>query len=229
MRISDVARAAGCSVRAIRHLHETGAVPEPARTSGNYRDYSASDLVAVLRARALIDAGVAVADTHSPDAVERSISLIDARLALLSQQRARLIALRESPVGMPADVRERLLEVLGDSAYARSEVDAFDLMAVAGVATPATWETLRANLSDDGCVVASRELADIWEELGRMRERDGRVGGAVDKLKALYPQTVMRGVAATLSPGDLPLEFGDLEVQGAQGVAVRALAGEFDA
>ena len=113
MRISDVARAAGCSVRAIRHLHETGAVPEPARTSGNYRDYSAPDLVAVLRARALIDAGVAVADIHSPDAVERSISLIDARLALLSQQRTRLIALQKNPVGMPADVRERLLEVLG--------------------------------------------------------------------------------------------------------------------
>ena len=50
-----------------------------------------------------------------------------------------------------------------------------------------------------------------------------------DRLKALYPLTVMRGVAATLIPGDLTLEFGDLEVQGAQGVAVRALAGEFDA
>ena len=63
MRISDVARAAGCSVRAIRHLHETGAVPEPARTPGNYRDYTVRDLAAVLRARALIDAG-AVSYTH---------------------------------------------------------------------------------------------------------------------------------------------------------------------
>lgn len=145
MRISDVARASRCSVRAIRHLHETRAVAGPARTSGNYRDYSASDLVAVLRARALIDAGVAVADIHSSDAVERSISLIDPRLPLLSQQRARLIALRESPVGMPADVRERLLEALLDADYVRAVIDAFDLMAVASVATAATRETLRTN------------------------------------------------------------------------------------
>lgn len=81
MKISEVAAAAGCSVSAIRHLHETGAVPEPARTSGNYRDYSAADLAAVHRARALIDAGVAVADIHRPDAVERSISLLDDRFA----------------------------------------------------------------------------------------------------------------------------------------------------
>ncbi|UUA88525.1 MerR family DNA-binding transcriptional regulator [Corynebacterium genitalium ATCC 33030] len=38
MKISDVARAAGCSVRAVRHLHETGAVPEPPH---GHADYSA--------------------------------------------------------------------------------------------------------------------------------------------------------------------------------------------
>lgn len=47
-----------------------------------------------------------------------------------------------------------------------------------------------------------------------MRERDGRVEGAVDKLNALYPLTLTRGVETTLTPGDLPLEFGDLEVEG---------------
>ena len=36
---------------------------------------------AVLRARALIDAGVAVADIHRPDAVERSIGMLRARTA----------------------------------------------------------------------------------------------------------------------------------------------------
>ena len=45
----------------------------------------------------------------------------------------------------------------------------------------------------------------------------------------LYPLTLTRGVETTLTPGDLPLEFGDLEVEGAQRTAVRALVGGFDA
>ncbi|WP_244268729.1 MerR family transcriptional regulator [Corynebacterium coyleae] len=83
MKISEVAAVAGCSVRAVRHLHTSGAVPEPARTSGNYRNYSVSDLAAVLRARALIDAGVPVSEVQSPNAVEKSLVLLDERITQL--------------------------------------------------------------------------------------------------------------------------------------------------
>lgn len=90
MKISDVAAAAGCSVRSVRHLHEAGVVEEPARTSGNYREYSVRDLAAVIRARALIDAGVPVADVQSDDAVARSLTLLDERIRHLQHQRERL-------------------------------------------------------------------------------------------------------------------------------------------
>lgn len=229
MRISDVAAAAGCSVRAIRHLHETGAVPEPPRTSGNYRDYSAADVVAVLRARALIDAGVAVSDIHAPDAVERSLELLDERIALLTRQRERLLALKHAPLGVPEDLKVTLKEVLGDTSYVRDELEALDLMAVTGVATPATWEQLGANLADPACVAAAREFAEIWEWLGSLREGDGAVEVGVEKLKSLMQETLMRGVAATLRPGDLPLLPTDLKLRGAQLTAMAALAGEFDA
>ncbi|MCP1388050.1 MerR family transcriptional regulator [Corynebacterium sp. TA-R-1] len=218
MKISEVAAAAGCSVRAIRHLHETGAVPEPARTSGNYRDYSAADLAAVLRARALIDAGVAVADIHRADAVERSISLLDDRISHLQQQRKRLLALQAAPLGVPVDVREVFLAAFGDSPYARAELEQFELMAVAGVATEATWQQLRANLTDPACVAATREFAKVWA--GEMN---------VEKRKALLPQTVMRGVGETLKPGDLPLTPAEFGLRGEQRAALEALAGEFDA
>src|SRR5699024_11261747 len=75
MRISEVARAAGCSVRAVRHYHASGALPEPPRTAGGYRDYGLADLAALLRVRALVDAGITLADIRSD-----SSSLIDAAL-----------------------------------------------------------------------------------------------------------------------------------------------------
>lgn len=216
-------------MRAIRHLHETGAVPEPSRTSGNFRDYSASDLVAVLRARALIDAGVPVSDIHAPDAVERSLELLDERIALLTRQRERLLAMKHAPLGVPEDLKVTLKKVLGDTSYANHELEALDLMAVTGVAGQATWELLRVNLADPACVAASREFAETWERLGSLREGDGEVAVGVDKLKSLLPQALMRGVAATLKPGDVPLMATDLELRGAQFAALAALAGEFDA
>ncbi|MBA4506160.1 MerR family transcriptional regulator, partial [Corynebacterium sanguinis] len=108
MRISDVAHAAGCSVRAIRYLHTTGAVDEPKRTGANYRDYSLSDVAAILRARALVDAGVPVNQIKQPGAVGRALNLIEERIATLLSQRDRLIALSQTDVGVPADIRRDL-------------------------------------------------------------------------------------------------------------------------
>lgn len=229
MRISDVAAAAGCSVRAIRHLHETGAVPEPARTSGNYRDYSAGDLAAILRARALVDAGVPVADIHHPKAVERSLALLDERIALLTRQRERLLALQAAPPGVPEEIRTGLQAALGDTAHARGEIESFDLMAVAGVATAATWEQLRANLADPACVAASREYGRLWERLGGLRAGDEEVAEDVAKLRDLLPASLMRGIAPTLRAGDVPLAATDLELRGAQRAALAALAEDFGA
>lgn len=216
MRISDVARAAGCSVRAVRHLHDTGAVPEPARTSGNYRNYSVSDLAAIIRARALIDAGVPVADVTSPDAIERSLALIGAKLSHLTRQRDRLTALKDSPVGTPTDITRGLLQALGDTDYTRREIESFDLMALTGVATEATWDQLRANLTDEECVAATAEFARVWE------------AGDVDKLRELLPRTIMRDVHETLVPGTVPVTVHDVDLPDAQRVALEALAGEFN-
>lgn len=225
MKISDVAAVAGCSVRSVRHLHESGAVPEPARTSGNYRDYSVSDLAAVLRARALIDAGVPVAHVHLPDAIERSFALLDERIARLQRQRERLRALAEAPRGTPEDIRTVLSQLIEDPAMLHLELDSWDLMALTGVATPATWEQLRVNLRDEECLAAFREVEALWRKLGAMSARDDGVAGIVDKLRALLPQGLMRGIYPTLRPGNAPLVAADAPTSGAQGVALQALTG----
>ncbi|WP_083312574.1 MerR family transcriptional regulator [Corynebacterium sp. HMSC059E07] len=225
MKISDVAAVAGCSVRSVRHLHETGAVPEPARTSGNYRDYSVSDLASVLRARALIDAGVPVADVNLPDAIERSFGALDERIARLKNQRERLRALAQAPNGTPRDIRESLKKAIHDPAMLQLELDSWDLMALCGVATEGTWQQLRENLEDAECLRVLREVESLWRKLGALSPNDREVAVVVAKLQHLGERGLMRGIYPTLRPGKVPLSATDAPTTGAQGRALAALSG----
>jgi len=168
MRISEVARAAGCSVRAVRHYHASGALPEPARTAGGYRDYGLADLAALLRVRALVDAGITLADIRSDSSslIDAALHRIDSQLAVLRAQRSRLMALQAGELGLPADIRSGIRELLGDGIPARMEIDALDLMGLTGVASAESWEVLRRNLRDPARRAETRRFRDLWEELG---------------------------------------------------------------
>ena len=231
MKISDVAAAAGCSVRSVRHLHESGAVAEPARTSGNYREYSISDLAAVVRARALIDAGVPIADVAAEDTaavVEHALDQLDSRIALLQQQRKRLVRLAFNPSGAPEDIRQALREVFTDPQALQRELDAWDLMALTGVTTATTWEQLRTNLNDPQCVEAARAAGQLWEGLGEMRPRDSQVAETATRFRELLSHGLLRGVLPTLRPGDVSLGVHDVPAKGAQRVVLQTLAEDFD-
>ena len=95
MRSSEVARLAGVTVRALRHYHAIGLLPEPARSDNGYRDYDIDDLVPVLRVKRLASLGFpleriggmleeldadAVAD-GGLSAAERQLDELDAELA----------------------------------------------------------------------------------------------------------------------------------------------------
>ena len=58
LRISQLAAYAGVTVRAIRHYHAKGLLPEPERDHSGYRRYDAAAVVALIRIRTLADAGV---------------------------------------------------------------------------------------------------------------------------------------------------------------------------
>lgn len=60
MRIGDVARATGVSPRLLRYYEEQGLL-RPTRSANGYREYSASDVAAVSRIRALLAAGLPTA------------------------------------------------------------------------------------------------------------------------------------------------------------------------
>ena len=61
LTISQLAAYAGVTVRAVRHYHQIGLLPEPARDGSGYRTYDAAAVVRLIRIRTLAEAGVPLA------------------------------------------------------------------------------------------------------------------------------------------------------------------------
>ncbi|GGR45291.1 DNA-binding transcriptional MerR regulator [Nocardioides luteus] len=94
LTISQLAAYAGVTVRAVRHYHAKGLLPEPERDHSGYRRYDATAVVDLIRIRILADAGVplsrvkellAAGDEDFHEAVEE----IDRRLRLEIRERQR--------------------------------------------------------------------------------------------------------------------------------------------
>lgn len=61
LTIGQLADYAGVTVRAVRHYHAKGLLPEPERDHSGYRRYGADAVVALIRIRTLAEAGVPLA------------------------------------------------------------------------------------------------------------------------------------------------------------------------
>ncbi|MEQ4302543.1 MerR family transcriptional regulator [Plantactinospora sp. B6F1] len=62
LTISQLAAYAGVTVRAVRHYHQIGLLPEPARDASGYRRYGAMAVVALIKIRTLANAGVPLSE-----------------------------------------------------------------------------------------------------------------------------------------------------------------------
>jgi DNA-binding transcriptional MerR regulator len=58
LTIGQLAAYAGVTVRAVRHYHQIGLLPEPERDASGYRRYGATAVVSLVKIRTLADAGV---------------------------------------------------------------------------------------------------------------------------------------------------------------------------
>ena len=91
LTIGQLATYAGVTVRAVRHYHVKGLLPEPERDSSGYRRYGAAAVVELIKIRTLADAGVPlalvrellVADDAEFNAAVADIDRVTARLAAL--------------------------------------------------------------------------------------------------------------------------------------------------
>jgi DNA-binding transcriptional MerR regulator len=137
LTISQLAEYAGVTVRAVRHYHAKGLLPEPERDHSGYRRYDAAAVVDLIRIRTLAEAGVPlsrVSELLAADEAEFAAAVddIDRRLRAEIRERQRhrqrvaQLAAGES-LALPPEVvaylerlrelgfRERLIEVERDS------------------------------------------------------------------------------------------------------------------
>ena len=61
LTIGELASYAGVTIRAVRHYHQVGLLPEPERNASGYRTYDANAVVRLIRIRTLAEAGVPLA------------------------------------------------------------------------------------------------------------------------------------------------------------------------
>lgn len=117
MLSSELADLAGVTVRTLRHYHQIGLLPEPPRTSGDYRQYDVGDLVRVLRITRLTALGIPLSALpevlDDPSAAEALLDQLDrqaaAEIERLTARRASIDVLRRT--GAPPDLPPELLVV----------------------------------------------------------------------------------------------------------------------
>src|SRR5215467_9303022 len=152
LTISRLAEYAGVTIKAVRHYHRRGLLPEPPRDASGYRRYTAADAIALVKIRTLADAGVPLARIKSllaaePGEFAASIGEIDrklqARVEELHRTRERIARLsagdRLFVSEEVADFLERLRQFGVSPRTVQMERDLWILMQSVAAAEAAVW------------------------------------------------------------------------------------------
>ncbi|MGW4869355.1 MerR family transcriptional regulator [Streptomyces chartreusis] len=152
LTIGELASYAGVTVRAVRHYHAKGLLPEPERDHSGYRRYDAAAVVELIRIRTLAEAGVPLArvpELLRADEEEFGAAIADVderlRAEIRDRQRhreriARLAA--GDSLALPPEVTEYLdrLRALGvDERIVRAERDGWIPLAAHSPHRVPTW------------------------------------------------------------------------------------------
>jgi DNA-binding transcriptional MerR regulator len=142
LTISRLAAYAGVTVRAVRHYHQIGLLPEPERSHSGYRTYDAAAVVRLIRIRTLAEAGVPLARVQElldagPEEFARGVQDIDkqlrAEIQRLQGNRKRIARLAAGEhLALPQSVVDYLdrLRSLGiDERYIEMERDGWIMVA----------------------------------------------------------------------------------------------------
>jgi DNA-binding transcriptional MerR regulator len=130
------------TIRAVRHYHQIGLLPEPARDASDYRSYDAAAVVRLIRIRTLAEAGVPLARVRElldadPETFAAATAEIDrqlrAQIRALQQHRRRVAQLGTGDsLALPQEVvdyLDRLRATGAPEAIIEPERDAWILMA----------------------------------------------------------------------------------------------------
>ena len=222
MRIGELADLVGISTRAIRHYHRVGLLPEPARRTNGYRDYSLRDAVELARVRRLVELGLSLGEVREVLAgdAERDLAEIlrelDADLAAqetdIRRRRARLSdLLRLAEAGIPSEqapVSPALAGFFGRMAEAAAERPGPEpAMAAKDREVLALLETVSATHGGDwldaltGTMGSDPRAADrahtvytLLDELADAPPDDPRVDEAAHAIVAALPEPARQAI-----------------------------------
>ncbi|MFI6645495.1 MerR family transcriptional regulator [Streptomyces sp. NPDC050504] len=142
LTIGQLAAYAGVTVRAVRHYHQIGLLPEPERNRSGYRTYETAAIVRLIRIRTLADAGVPLARVQElldagpaefTDGVQAIDGELRAEIRRLQDTRKRLARLAAGEhLALPLSVVDYLdrVRALGvEEWYVEMERDAWIMIA----------------------------------------------------------------------------------------------------
>lgn len=169
LKIGELARSAGVTVRTLHHYDSLGLLVPSERTSAGHRLYSAADVQRLYRLLALRGVGLPLdeigplldADDGVTDSVRRHLDRVVQQLGTLEELRLRLT---------------RLLAALdGDGASTAQFLDAMEAMTMfEKYYTPEQLQQLeqrRQELGEDTIKAVEQEWREIYSKLADLRER----------------------------------------------------------
>lgn len=194
LTIGQLAAYAGVTVRAVRHYHATGLLPEPARDHSGYRRYDAAAVVDLVRIRTLAEAGVPLSRVREllvADEAEfaAAVAAVDRRLqAEIAERRrhrrqvARLAA--GDSLALPAEAvayLDRMRDLGFHERIVAVERDSWILIAAQMPdEVPALMAIKRASLEDEALRRLYLDLADLAE----CAPDDPRLPALADRVEA---------------------------------------------
>ncbi|WP_405639080.1 MerR family transcriptional regulator [Streptomyces sp. NBC_00019] len=198
LTIGELASYAGVTVRAVRHYHAKGLLPEPERDHSGYRRYGAGAVVELVKIRTLAEAGVPLARVREllqADAEEfaAAVADIDKRLRAEIRERqrhreriARLAA--GDSLALPQEVVEYLdrLRALGvDERIVQVERDGWIPLAARSPERVPEWMARKREQITDP------QITDFYLTLSKALDRtddDPRLEELADKLATYITQ-----------------------------------------
>ena len=213
LTISQLASYAGVTVRAVRHYHAKGLLPEPGRDRSGYRRYDAAAVVELIRIRILADAGVPLSRVRELLAADEqefaaAVADIDRRLRAevreLQRHRQRIARLASGDsLALPPEAvayLDRLRAVGVPEIMVEAERDAWILVVAQLPDRMPFYMEMKDQQLDDPAV---RELyRDLAEVIGWTVD-DPRLNGVADRLVAQFDQVPDEAWEQEALPDDL--------------------------
>ncbi|MFD6564733.1 MerR family transcriptional regulator [Micromonospora profundi] len=222
LTIGQLAAYAGVTVRAVRHYHQIGLLPEPERDASGYRRYGATAVVSLIKIRALADAGVPRSQISrmleaDAEGFAEAVRAIDDQLRdeieRLETSRRHIAQLSAGDsLALPPEVTsylDRLRQIGASKRIVEAERDGWILVAARWPDRISEWMPAKVAELDDPQIVRLYQL--LSEIFDTTEDDDSRMVEVADIMASLAEQAYDAGTvtAADEATDDLPHDLID--------------------